>query len=568
MRCETRPKRSREFISVGSPEQRKASHVISQLYQAVTSEQRLAVTRRLLGQLQSSCSFNHPKSNIIFSDSLLQAGIVNTLCVHLGFVNNYKQYPESCKDATPRTCPAEEIDTISCVLNAIYRSCTEKAREESLLGHRNDLFHLLTKGLTLGVPPTSILATFHACSGSRNGTALLFQSGVISSIARIFQRKIIVDDNSLLEAMGILKNLSYYGEESRLEMAEHGTLTLHLAEIPFSHRETTTTASNNPEKDKVLERLSAIFRNLAVSPSPRPVLARCPQILNAIARMGSHSSRQIQRNILNFLLNVGQDVDSCIILCLHGDGILVNLLKRFMRNDADAAIRKRAVRILRMLACEGSATLLVHDSTLIACLLERALHDTSHEVCAEATDAIARLAAFIKAPMVQHNQILDALAHLASRSTTQPEVLALALMQQASEPKNRSPMTERGILLESLAQLALSTDTTNQAKEHACCAILDLTKQEMSRARLATCSILEALTQNSTISNRNDHQDDQRRVFGIKALVNLAKVGPNRKAMANHNLLLQTLVLFAASSRDHEVKSDVKKTILVLVSEL
>ena len=567
IRCEARSKRPRESISVGSPEKRKADNVISQLYQAVTSQQRLEVTRRLLGQLQSSSSFNHPSSYMIFSDSLLQAGIVNALCVHLGFVINYKQYPESCKNATSRTCAADEIDTIGCILNAIYRSCTEKAREESLLGHRNDLLHLLTKGLALGVRPTSILATFHACSGSRNGTTLLFQSGAVTSISRIFQENKMKDDKALLEAMGVLKNLSYYGEESRLEMAENGTLMLQLAEIPFSHRGTKTTP-DNPEKDKVLERLSAIFRNLAVSPSPRPVLARRPQILNAIARMGSHSSRQIQRNILNFLLSIGQDVDSCVILCLHGDGVLVNLLKRFMRNDADAAIRKRAVRILRMLACEGSASLLVHDSTLIACLLERALHDTCHEVCTEATDAIVRLAAFIRAPMVQHSQILDTLTRLASSPTTQPEVLALALMQQAAEPTNRSPMAKRGMLLESLANMALSTDTTNQAKEHACCAILDLTKQEMCRTRLATCSILEALTQNTIGNYRNDDQDNQRHLFGIQALVNLAKVRPNRKAMANHNQLLQTLVHFAASSRVNEVKSEVKNTILVLVSEL
>ena len=224
-----------------------------------------------------------------------------------------------------------------------------------------------------------------------------------------------------------------------------------------------------------------------------------------------------------------------------------------------------------MLACEGSATLLIHDSLLIPCLLERALHDGSHEVRTEATDAIGRLAAFIKAPMAEHQHILDALSHLASSPTTQPEVLALALMQQASQPENRASMVERIVLLESLAQVALSTDTTNQAKEYACCALLDLTKQENGLDRLAICSILEALTENSkTGSNRNNDHDNnnQRRVFGIQALVNLAKVRTNRKAMANHNRLLQTLVHFAASSSVREVKSDVKRTILMLVSEL
>lgn len=541
IRCEVRSNTKRQRGNSDPSENVKAEHTVNQLYRAVTSQQRLATSQALLRQLSHS--------EALVCNSLIKAGLNNALCLQLGFIINQPDTNDTAR---------EEVETICWIFNSLFRGCSESAREESINSFGHDLFHLLMKGMRLGAI-LSTLSVFHICSGSLQGTSMLLQAGILSCISRSLQHH-TNDDNTLLETLGLMKNLSYYGENYRLEMAEHAGLLPKLAHIPFSH----------PNNEKALERLSALIRNLAVSTSTRPILAQKSYILNAIARMGSHSSRYTQRNLLNILLSLGQEVDACIILCLHGDGVLINLLKRFLNHETDAAVRKRAARMLRMLACEGSASLLVHDSSLIDCLSQRALHDERQEVRTEAIDAIIRLAAFINAPMPQHKQVLDTFTQLASCSRTQPEILAQALRKQASQTSNQSSLIERRILLESLAQMALSQRLTNESKELACAALLDLTEHESNRGKLATCSILEALTQNAKIRNQNHDggNDDPRKLYGIQALINLASVPTNRKAMANHNLLLQTLVLYAASTRDEQIKRNVKKVILMLVSEL
>ena len=254
-----------------------------------------------------------------------------------------------------------------------------------------------------------------------------------------------------------------------------------------------------------------------------------------------------------------------MVICLYGEGMILSLLKRLMMVENDSITRKRAVRVLRLLACDTSGPLIVHESAILSSLAQRALHDISNEVRIEATDALVRLAAFAKAPMPQHQMVLDALTQLCSSPTAQPEVLANAFMMQAAKPENRVPMVERRMLVESLAQIAMSKETTNAAKEHACCAILDLTKEAPSRKRIATCSILEALVLNSKSRPDNQHPCH---FFGIKALINLAAAHVNRKVMVNHRRLLQTLVQYAASTTDDDLKRDVKNTILALVVEL
>jgi len=406
-----------------------------------------------------------------------------------------------------------------------------------------------------------VLSILHICSGSLQGTNLLFECRIMSFIATVFDREEVDADIKLTELLGLLKNLSYFGEDHRLVMAENPFITLNLlSRIPFS----------NGSSEKNLERFSAILRNLALVPSSRPLLSQQSSLLSAVARKGKYRNKHIHRNVLNFFLALAVDFDSCVILCLHGDGIILSFFKRMLTNETDSVIRKHSVRIIiRLLACEGPASLLIHDTALMKSLSQRALHDISNEVRREACDAIVQISRFIDATMQEHCLILDTLTHLASSPVALgAESLAAALKKQAEQPINRMPMAERKMLLESLAQIAISAGTTNDCKEHACCAIYNLSMEESSRGEMATCSILEALVQNAMMLCRDEQEDSERCILGIKALVNLAEASSNRKVMAIHSRLLQTLVQYAALSRAEDTKNYVKGAIVVLVSEL
>jgi hypothetical protein len=327
-----------------------------------------------------------------------------------------------------------------------------------------------------------------------------------------------------------------------------------LTRIPFSDA-----------NDKAQERLSAVFRNIAISPDTRILLAQQPDVLSALARLTSYDNRHTLRNTLNTLVSLAMDGDSCLLLVFHGDGILIEAMKRLVTHDGDEVIRKRAARALRLMARDTSAPLLVHDTRLMETLSNRALHDTSNDVRIEAAEAFARCAGLIKAPMAQHEAILDALTHLANSPSVLPEVMARALKDQASHPENRVPMAQRNKLLEALARIATSAEAPRTAKEDVCLALLDLCSEEENQTTLATPPMFNALVQNA-VGRREDHRS--LRESSIQTLLNLALIPSNRNKMANHASLLQALLQFAAATADSNLKKKVKAVILQLAAEL
>jgi hypothetical protein len=142
----------------------------------------------------------------------------------------------------------------------------------------------------------------------------------------------------------------------------------------------------------------------------------------------------------------------------HGVGIPIEAMKRLVSHDGDEVIRQRAARALSLMARDTSAPLLVHDTRLMETLSNRALRDTSNDVRIEAAVAFACWPALLKAPMAQHEAILDALTHLANSQSVLPEVMARALKDQASHPENRIPKAHRNKFLEALARIATSAE--------------------------------------------------------------------------------------------------------------
>ncbi|CAB9509240.1 expressed unknown protein [Seminavis robusta] len=521
--------------------------IISKLHSAISSEQRLEVTRSLREKLDAK---EYASSSLLY-DQLLQAGITNALCLHLGLI--FRRYNSS------DLARSAEIDSICQILNLIYTRCTAAARDNSLSNSGLELFQFLIVSLRrrAGLPVTSIL---HVCSGSLRGSALLFQCRLVRSIAAFCAGRHLDDPTITRALLGLLKNVSNFGEEHCMEIVENSTLMLFLASIPF------TTCLETDKKS--LERLSAIIRNLVVSPSTRTLLANHGNILGSVARMGATSNRHVQRNILSFLLSLCQDMDMCVTVSLYGDGAVLDLLRQLMGIQNNTATRRRAVRVVRLLAREASGSQVARDTALIATLSQRALHDASNEVRAEATDAISRISSFINVQVSKHHVL--PLMQLASSPLSLPEVFSLALIKHSAKLIYKLPMEERGLLFESLAQIALSTSSTTPCKQSACSAILDLSREESIRARIASTSVLEALTRNVAI--RTAGNQAQNPFVGIQALTLLATVHQHRLRMATHPCLLRALIHYVTSvptpPQSNGTKRDVKKAIVALVSAL
>ena len=513
--------------------------IIEGMTQVVTTKQRLEVLSSLFDAIGYDSQTRMPSVDSNTLSSCVDMEIIHSLCLQLGFI---LRRHGSCREEIIQTCKAIEL---------FYRCCPDLVTsEEALRSRGSDLFFLLPEAFKRG-SILSVLSIWHSISSSPFGTTLLLQSPVVLLCVRDVMRKENSEREVLMESLGLLKNVTYYGVEYRYRIMEQPPgLLATIASLPL-----------HIDCEKVRERLSAVFRNLALSPEARVALAQRPDVLTAISTLANSKSLTTTRNVLNTLLSLAVDGDSCLLMVFHGDGVIVNILKKYISMD-DLSVRKRAARALRLVIRETSAPLMVHDNELMKILSHRALHDSSSEVRSEAAEAFARCASLVKAPSSQHEAILDALTYLVSSPNTVPsEVMARVIKEQASlGPQNRRAMVERQTLMVAMSRIAMSPESSISAKENIFSALLDLSDDENNQPHIATPLILDALVQNSGVRNYKIRE------YAVKTLIKLAGNASNRKSMANHTNLLQSL--FAAATQLGDLKTQVKAVILQLATEL
>lgn len=395
----------------------------------------------------------------------------------------------------------------------------------------------------------------------------------------------------IMEGIGLLKNLSYYGEDYRHLIVDQTNLL------------TTLTSLTDVPNDKARERLSAVFRNLVLSTDVRSRLIQRADVLTAIVRISiintatnidnasTNCKKNTLRNVLSAITSLAIDTNTTHLIVFHGDGILVEQLKQFVVQCEDYVVRKRAVRALRLLVRDASSAhvMVLQDNQLLEILSDRVLNDVSDAVRIEAVEAFCTCASLIRAPMIQHTYILDSLTHMLMASTstttrTNIDTVARALREQACYPENRRGMVQRENLLGALASIILSENTTLSAKESVCATLVDLSEEELNHEAIALPIILDALVQTLTdrgriltasnaIGNANANINtsitNKIRESSVRTILNLAKTQLNWRTMAKQTALIQSLLRFAAATTTGEdAKKQVKAVILQLAAEL
>jgi hypothetical protein len=516
--------------------------IISGIHHAVTTAQRSEIIDRLFQMIKydqtTRCCHTDPQ----YFMCLVESGIVNALGLQLGFVLN------------GRGTSREEIAQICTAMDVFYRFCPEAVSEQSLRVRGKETLRLLSDAIRRGVI-LPVVSIWHSWSSSPFGAWLLSQDfSFLGSIAEGFRHGQFSGE-SCLEVLGLLKNVSFYGE---------GDIRPHIVKQPGLLSSITSLAGMElPEKGQ--ERLSAILRNLALSPTTRASLAQRGDVLTCVLRLANNATMDTLRNLLNALVSMAMDEDSCLLMIFHGEGMLLELLKRFMFYEEDGTVRKRAARILRLMARESSVQLLVQDSKLLQVLFDRALNDPIIEVRSEAAEAFGRCAGMTKAAMHQHEAVLGALTRLAKSPLLHPDAIARAVKEQTSHPENRVPLSRCENLLDALAIIALAPDVSWSAKENVCIAFLDLSSDEETKELVASQSTLNALVYSAEAS---DARQSSIREMAVQTLVNLANHPANRKGMAKQSRLIQSLLQFAATTSSDSLKKEVKLVLLKLAAEL
>jgi HEAT repeats len=433
------------------------------------------------------------------------------------------------------------------------------------------------------------------------------------------------NNNALLQTLGLIKNISYFQKDSWSILVQIPGFLKALTSLTLqqqNHHQSPGQRILLVDCGKSRERLSAIWRNFAVAQSSSggggrrgggtSLLTQHAAVVSSICSLAmNHPSNNckheevsntnnddddvaVYRNFLTILVSVSMDVESSLLLMLHGDGILPNhILQRLLLQSTDQVVRKRAARTIRQWAShESTGSLLVHCPGLLHTISQVAHQDESPEVRHEAVEALSRCAAWISAPMPQQQAVLDALACLCQVSSS-VSVIARALKGQAALVNNRLLLVSSSssssssnqhsyrtpnIFVHALTNIALQSSSPSIARADACCALCDLAAEEGNRRRLLVLKsderddesevnhqLLEALRVNALSSIPGGRRD-----YAAQALVYLAENSvDNRTILAQHSQLLQALIQYAATSDNSTIiKHHVKRVILQIVQEL
>jgi hypothetical protein len=592
--------------------------LLSGLQQAITTKQRLNVLRQLLHFVGYDPSTRHCRCHVTILSRFLEGKCIHLLCLQLGYaLNRHQNHHQRERELRDVNSSNEEINLMLTAMDIFYRYCPELVTEGSMRNEGPEVLHLLKEVLAYyrgGIIHNSVgrinyigggsdiflsvLSIWHSCSSSSIGTMLLLQHpATLQAINNILSLQKQRPNHSsggletIMESLGLLKNLSYYGEDYRHLIVDETNLL------------TTLTSLTDVPNDKARERLSAVFRNLVLSTDVRSRLVQRADVLTAIVRISiittatnidsasTNCKKNTLRNVLSAITSLAIDANTTHLIVFHGDGILVEQLKQFVVHSKDLVVRKRAVRALRLLARDASSAhvMVLQDNQLLEILSDRTLNDVSDAVRIEAVEAFCTCASLIRAPMVQHTYILDSLTHMLMASTstttrTNIDTAARALREQACYPENRRGMVQRENLLGALTNIILSKNTTLSAKESVCATLVDLSEEELNHEAIALPIILDALVQTLTDRDRiltanndigsananiNTSITNKIRESCVRTILNLAKTQSNWKTMAKQTALIQSLLRFAAATTTGEdAKKQVKAVILQLAAEL
>ena len=579
-------------------------HVLSKLQQAVTSKQRMSALHEFLNAVRYDPSTRMSRSHAAILSQFLEGKCIHILCLQLGYTLS-RHYFDSRECDSQINHPDEEVKLILIALDIFYRQCPELATEDSIRNNAPEVLRLLQEVMKIHPGRTantrSIVSIWHSFSSCNPGTILLLQnpqtlqaiSNILSTQKQQPHHNTLVGTELILECLGLLKNLSYYGEDYRYLIINQRNLI------------STLTSLTDVPHEKARERLSAVFRNLALSADVRPELTQRADVLAAIVRLfvyctpksnimdNSNSKKGILRNVLSTVTSLAVDTSATHFMVYHGDGIIMDQLKRFVIHDKDCVARKRAIRAIKLLVRDPSSTpvIVLQNNQLLQILSDRALNDVDDSVRTEAIEAFSKCANLIRPPMAQHNFILEALTHILIIATAKLpmvtanlDIVARAFQEQASYQASRKAMIQQRNLLKTFANVLCSEKTTLGTKECVCATLVDLSEENFDVERNVLAIILDALVKNImkqpnaragnsdiaiTSANIESIVMNRIRERCVQTILNLAKTPSNRKKMAQQTMLIQSLLQFAAAiTTGEDLKKRVKVVIIQLATEL
>ena len=357
-------------------------------------------------------------------------------------------------------------------------------------------------------------------------------------------------------ALAILKNISFYAEDFRFEILERRSL-IEAVLIAAIRRD---------GGDESREYASAILRNLAMAPDTKEEMVVFPVLLEAIVCLLSDPNSKTRRNAVSAIGSISIAEDNSLILVLHGDGAILNILLRLMRFDDDYVIRRRAARALKLIGRKDTVEMLVNYHGMIEALTDVAINDSNWETQIEATETLACYAFHLQETVGCYENVIHSLLKICTRTTQSAclEIVLKAVKELTLNQDNLSYMMNISFFLPTMISVIRKSIATNTVIEYASGALFNISKDPEQRSKMASRQVFSSL---AFIASKNS-EIPQAQMSAVGTIVNLATVPESRKCMATEMGLLKSLMQYATRTQDLELKNDVKSAIMVLIPAL
>ncbi|GAX18938.1 hypothetical protein FisN_8Hh157 [Fistulifera solaris] len=527
-----------------------ARRLVTDLHAALSRHDRLIALYHLQQSISGKCGDPSVMGFYLLEERLLPALVLR---LHAVVQCSPAKGDETAQilhlmDVLLKLCPRHLQEQVSLDLNTHF---FDFASAELLPQHRDcPLPHLLL-----------MLSVLHSCSATASGSQQILESRV--TLMRIISilRYDDISDACLLEALNIFKNISYFGENHRQYLASLHEFLSSLGSL-----------SGRTVCESILERVSAILRNLAVAPECRKILTQSAGVLRSLIKMGTCFNHAVIKNSLKALICLAMEEKSCVTLLNHGNGQLVDVIKRLVRiSHNHTSIRKRAIRLLRLLSKQKSIHLVAYDNDLLDLLSNVVKEDQHDEIRQEAIEAFTHCIAVVTSSAPNYKSLLNQLVEWINQRRISLEMFACVIKEQASFTENSSVLAEQTKIIDILSQIAANVDSPPMARYDACHSLWLLAKEKENQVKLMASHFIVG----SLVRNAADFLDDLEemdtskscRERAIETIVYLAQCRSNRRTMVSHDKLLQVLIQFASTTHDYRMKDQVKEVILWLVQE-
>lgn len=360
--------------------------------------------------------------------------------------------------------------------------------------------------------------------------------GVLNVMARVVTSNLKLECRVL--RMRVAANLAN-SDSNKLPMVQYPGLLDSILKI----------AALDMKSESSREYAAACLMDLASSPHTQVPMAGNDKLLGTLVKLAVTDEKDETREYaVTSIQNLAFSKENRLRLVSYSSGVVLEALKKSLSVDLNDKTRRRSAGALTNLACDETADKMASHEGMIDVLAKVTTGDKNNDVQKRSCLALTKI---VSSCTFTDAARFDSMMRSLVQASSSPNGTGIAavLRVKARDTSKRESLARLPGLLEALAKMSTSEDTTHKDKDNAMRAIMHLTNESQNRQLMCNNIILRALVEASHLEGVNNIET---RDSAVVAIERLATEVANRQFMARHDGLLVAV----ANATERESKAE------------